>query len=78
MADVIPLKFGKTGTSVTSLDEFAAGDTIPASFLPASAGGTASANTFYAGPVSGDPAAPTFRKLDVADLGGVVLDGGNF
>lgn len=42
MADVIPLKFGKTGATVTSLDEFAAGDTIPASMLPGGAGSFAS------------------------------------
>lgn len=41
MADVIPLKFGKTGTSVTSLDEFATGDTIPSAYLPTSATGDA-------------------------------------
>lgn len=79
MADVIPLKFGKTGSSVTSLDEFATGDTIPAAYLPAGTSPSAqSANTFLAGPIDGDPAVPTYRKLATADMAGVVLDGGNF
>lgn len=36
------------------------------------------ANTVSAGPVSGDDALPTYRKLQSADFAGVVFDGGNF
>jgi hypothetical protein len=52
MADVIPLKFGKTGSSVTSLDEFATGDTIPAAYLPAASGGGDLSYTFTQGTAS--------------------------
>lgn len=40
MADVIPLKFVKTGSSVTGLAEYQTGDQIPAGYLPAASGGS--------------------------------------
>lgn len=36
MTDQIPVKAVKTGSTVTALAEFAAGDTIPVAYLPAS------------------------------------------
>lgn len=44
----------------------------------ASAFGPQDANTFLAGPQSGNPDTAIFRTLATPDLSGVVLDGGNF
>lgn len=44
----------------------------------ASAFGPQDANTFLAGPESGDADTAIFRKLATPDLSGLVLDGGNF
>lgn len=60
-----------TGVTITGTTNATISLTTPVSIAHGGTGAsTASANTFFSGPLSGSPAAPSFRAMAIADLPG--------